>query len=446
MRFLKKAGVMALILSLLISVTASSPLADEPSGRLYWPEAPELKSETAVLMDADTGAVLYEKNMDQVMYPASVTKILTCLMGLENGHLSDTVTMTEDAVYYAQAGSSNLNTKVGEVFTLEQLLYGTMLKSANDMATQVGIYVGGTIEHFAEMMNTKAASLGCKNTHFVNACGMPADDHYTSAHDLALICREALKNDDFRKITGTHSYEIPPTNMTSSPRTFSSHNPLLVDPDYAYPGIIGGKTGYTDAAQSTLATFVSLNGLTLIAVTLKTSDATQAALDNRALHDYGVNNFEYADIASSFASSGGKAILPKNVPADTIVTSEAVDAFDETELTFTYDGRTVGSAVMTKAQTAAYHEYLESQTSSEDTSDEDESTDKEPTEKYVRKGSGTFMIVCLIILGVLISLVLVMVVLSVKAEQERRRRRRRRQQRLLRQQRRMERRQEEDNQ
>jgi len=328
-------------------VRASSEKKEESASYKY-PAGPEIISETAVLMDADTGAILYNKDMDRVLYPASTAKVMTCLLALENGNLSDQVTMTETGVYYAQSGSSNLLTQVGEVFTLEQLLYGTMLKSANDMATQVGEYIGGTVEHFVDMMNERAAEIGCTNTHFTNACGMPDPDMVITAHDLALIGREALKNETFRKITGTHAYTIPPTNMNGA-REITSHNPLLVNPDWAYPGIIGGKTGYTDSALNTMVTFVGLNGRTLIAATLMASDATYSAQDHRNLYDYGFAAFENVEvIPDSLTEEGGMATVLKGAPARDVAETESETADGQVRIDFSLDGHDAGYAILTK--------------------------------------------------------------------------------------------------
>ena len=362
MRQFLRSSLVGLILVSLISAAASLALTagdvqasakQAESASYEYPAGPEIISETAVLMDADTGAILFNKDMDRVLYPASTAKIMTCLLALENGNLSDQVTMTETGVWYAQSGSSNLLTQVGEVFTLEQLLYGTMLKSANDMATQVGEYIGGTIDHFVDMMNARAAELGCVNTHFTNACGMPDPNMVITAHDLALIAREALKSETFRKIVGTHAYTIPPTNMSGA-REITNHNPLLVNPDWAYPGIIGGKTGYTDSALNTLVTFVGQNGRTLIAATLMASDATYSAQDHWNLYDYGFASFENKEIIpADYTDEGGMATVPIGAPSDAVTESESEMPDGRTKIAFSLDGHDAGYAVLSKESAEA---------------------------------------------------------------------------------------------
>ena len=335
--------VLFLILPLVLSLLTAIPAAAEEA----WPEGPDISSETGVLMDMETGTILYNKDMDRQMYPASITKIMTTLLALENGNLSDVVTMTATGTAYAVEGSSNLYTVVGEQFTLEQLLYGTMLKSANDMATQVGEYIGGTLEHFVEMMNEKAAELGCTGTHFNNACGMPDPDHYTTAHDMALISREALKIPKFLEIIGTHTYAIPPTNMNDTTREFASHVPLLVNPDYAYPGILGGKTGYTDAAQNTFASFVSQEGRTLIAVTMSAGDILIAAEDHTNLFDFGYSSFSNIEVETDKTLiSGGIATVPAGVTADQVSLVEDATTSEGISCHLTYGDRTVGTCLL----------------------------------------------------------------------------------------------------
>jgi D-alanyl-D-alanine carboxypeptidase len=330
-----------------------------------WPQGADVVSKCACLMDADTGAVLYSKGMNDQMYPASVTKIMTCLLALENGKLTDQVTMTQTGVAYVAQGSSNLSTQVGEVFTLEQMLYGMMLKSANDMATQVGEYIGGgSLDTFLRMMNDRAAAIGCTHTHFANACGMPDANHYTSAYDLALISQEALKNADFRTIVNTATYTIPATNLTAAPRSLTSHDPLLVSPDFYYPGIIGGKTGYTDLALNTLASFASRDGMTLIAVTLYAADGTASAKDNVSLLDYGFDHFQKTAVGKAeYNTEGGYITIPKGCSADDCdvreETSKDAGLGDILTCTYAFGGQVVvGKYVMTQANAKKYAEEL----------------------------------------------------------------------------------------
>ena len=319
-----------------------------------WPKAENPMADYACLMDADTGAILLNKGMDVQSPPASLTKIMTCLLAIENGDLDAQVTMTKTGVEYAVSGSSNLYTQVGEVFTLKDMLDGVMLKSANDFATQVGEYIGGgSLDTFINMMNERAAELGCTNTHFVNACGMPAEGHVSSARDMALISREALKNETFREIVSTAVYTIPATNMTEE-RIFQNHHPFITDPEWIYEGTIGGKTGYTDLAKSCLATYVQKDGMTLISVVLHDEDSQAMRADSKKILDYGFDNFTHGrvDLGDAELVSGGVITLPKGAVSEdcTEEMTEGTDADGNAALIYSYSwhGYPVGEAVMAK--------------------------------------------------------------------------------------------------
>lgn len=255
-------------------------------------EKPEIQGDSVILMDVYTGSVLFEKDMDKREFPASITKIMTALIALEKGSLTDNVTVSETAVAAVEPGSNNIALKPGETLTLEQLLYAALIESANDAANVIAEHIGGTIEGFAAMMNERAAGLGCKNTNFTNPSGLHDDNHYTTAYDMALIAREAYKNEKYREIIAAPSYEIPATNLTSSARTIYIKNQMKKPPSiYVYDGCEGGKNGFTDEAQNTLVTYAARDGLGLLAVTLKETGAN-AYIDSIALYDYGFANFK----------------------------------------------------------------------------------------------------------------------------------------------------------
>lgn len=239
---------------------------------------PEIAAWGAVVMDADTGDILYSKNADSPFYPASTTKIMTALLAIENLDWDQKITADWRA---PDAGGSNLEVKAGETFTTEQLVYGMMLHSANDMAVALAVAVSGSVENFADLMNRRAAEIGCTNTHFVTPNGMPNDQHVTSAHDLALIAREAMKNKKFARVVSTVRYTIPATNMHEARKVKNSNYMLYkkseVDVDgvkipYKYEGCKGIKTGYTNAAQGCLVEEVERNGLDLISVVMHSED------------------------------------------------------------------------------------------------------------------------------------------------------------------------------
>ena len=234
----------------------------------YWPQAPETASPCVMVMEMNTGAVLYEKNVDEVHYPASITKIMTTLIAIEKGKMDDIVTFSADAVYKNEGDTSHISRDLEEQSTLEQCLYGVMLESANECAYAVAEHIGGgDVSKFVDMMNEKAKELGCTNTHFNNTNGLPDEQHYTSTRDMLLIARAAYENEEFRKITGTKVYVIPPTNKHEDETTLHNHHNMLYPfrtAKYIYDGCTGGKTGYTSKCRYTLITYAKKNGMTLV--------------------------------------------------------------------------------------------------------------------------------------------------------------------------------------
>ena len=269
----------------------------------YWPEGPQIEGGAAVVMEASTGTVLYEKNAHEQLYPASITKILTTLLVLENCDLQEEVTFSYDSVHNIERDSTHIFRDVGEIMTVEQCLYAVMLGSANDCAYAVAEHAGGGYENFIAMMNERVKQLGCKNTHFNNPHGLTDEQHYTSAYDMALISQDALKNDLFRKITATKRYTIPFTNKHPNEETpLVNHHKMLTnymgETVYLYEDCIGGKTGYTDLARNTLVTFAEKDGMTLICVVMKENSKTQYT-DTITLMNYCFDNFSMWNVAEN---------------------------------------------------------------------------------------------------------------------------------------------------
>lgn len=256
---------------------------------------PAIESEAAVLMDAKTGQVLFEKNMNEQLYPASITKIMTVLLGIENGDLNDTLTMSREAVFSIERGSSHIALDVGEQIGLEQALMAAMLPSANEASNGIAEYVSGSIPEFVSLMNKRAAVAGALHTHFANANGLPNDEHVTTAYDMAMITKEALMNQHFRRIFGTLKYEVPPTNLQPKPRYLYTEHKMLQSGKYKYDEVIGGKTGYTKDAQCTLVTAARRGDRELIVVVLK-SMGSGVYVDTKTLLDYGFDQFTAATI------------------------------------------------------------------------------------------------------------------------------------------------------
>lgn len=257
--------------------------------------APALLSESAVLMDADSGQILYGKNMDEVLYPASIMKIMTALLALEKGQLTDIITMSHDAVFTVERGSSHIALDEGEQISLNNALYALAIASANDAANGIAELIGGSIPHFAELMNQRAVEAGALNTHFSNANGLPDPSHVTTARDMALITRAAVNTPGWTDYFGAPRYEIPPTNLMPEVRSMYSYNSFL-NGERHLDGVIACKTGYTNEAFHTLVTVVRRNGRTLIAVVMKSQLKSAKWDDTEALIEYGFSQFRPVEL------------------------------------------------------------------------------------------------------------------------------------------------------
>lgn len=329
-----------------------------------WPQPPELEGGRAILMEANSGTVLYEKNSHEQGYPASITKIATAIVAIENGNFSDQVTFSSDAVFKTEG--SGIWRDVDEVMTLEECMYAMMLESANECAYAIAEHVGGTYDEFIRMMNEKAASLGCEGTHFNNPHGLPDEEHLTTCYDMALISCYALQNDTFRRIVGTVRYDIPPTNKHEEITYLTNHHKMMKQSERVYyEPCIGGKTGYTQVSGHTLATFAQEGDVTLVTVVMQ-EDKTSQYEDTRKLLDWGFENFYNTNIAGNLELAGGQAepgflaeagfagvdkdavvTLPKGVPFSETVQELAESGNDRTvagTLRFTYKDKAVGTA------------------------------------------------------------------------------------------------------
>lgn len=290
----RKATLVSLLLFVALFTTlflpAGAAAETQDIGSYHWPVGPELSAEGAILIEAETGAVLFEKNSTEALYPASTTKLMTALLALENAAMGETVTVSHNAVYDIDTDSSRIWVDVGEELTMEESLYALMLPSANDMAYAIAEHIAGSKDAFANMMNERALELGCVNTSFRNPHGLDEDGHLTCAADLARIMRAAIKSPTFLKISGSRNYEIKPTNLCAESRWILNTH-LMIRNSYPYEGVIAGKTGHTDLAGANLVTCAKRGSMTLIAVILKAPDDTALYDETAALLNYGFNNF-----------------------------------------------------------------------------------------------------------------------------------------------------------
>jgi len=360
------------------SVPTLSASASDIDTQAHWPAGPEVSAPAAIVMEANTGVILYSKDIYTAYYPASITKVMTSLLAFENSNLNEIMTMTVDAemkVYGSRVGLVR-----GESVTMESALYAVLLESANEVTYGVAEHVGGTMKDFVAMMNAKAKSLGCVNTNFVNPHGLHEEGHYVCAYDMALIGREAIAIPEFRKIAGTRTYTIPATNKNVARPMAHHHKMLRKTLPYEYA--IAGKTGGTNEAKNTLITFAEKDGLTLICVVLYVDTVDQMYQDTIKLFDFCFENYtahgiqenelgDNATFASLFSSasafsvtehepilriaSDSSIILPNGVPftqAQKSVDFAPLEEFlhgDNTigTIHYSYGGLPVGSADIT---------------------------------------------------------------------------------------------------
>lgn len=259
-----------------------------------WPAGPAIGAQSAILLEANTGVLLYAKNIDEKLYPASTTKLMTCLLAAENSTMDEMVTFSHDAVFSIEPGSSHIGIDENESMPMEECLYGILTGSANEVANAVAEHIAGSMEDFAKMMNEKAAELGCKNTHFVNAHGLHDENHYTSAYDLAIIARAFFQNELLSRIGNTPTHHFEPTD-TQPDDFFKRNKHQLITGEIPYEGIKGGKTGYTSDARQTLVTCAEQNGMKLICVIMR-EESPEQFYDTVKLFDYGFSNFSVVNV------------------------------------------------------------------------------------------------------------------------------------------------------
>lgn len=329
--------------------TASGITTNNISG---WPQGADITSTAAVVMEDSTNTTLYAKNADQVLYPGAAVKVMTTLLALEKTQLTDQVTMTATGVSGVTDGGANISAQLDEVFTIEQCLYAIMLASANDIALQVAEHIGGSVDGFVQMMNSRAAELGCTNTLFTNPTGLPDENQHTTAHDMALIMKAAIDNESFRTIAATGSYTIPATNVSGGDRVLTNNFSMMNATNAAYyQYCLGGKEGYTEASQSTLVCAAQKDNVTLIAVVLQGASGTTAT-EAASLLNYGFDNFQMLSLGDNDFNmiSGGNVYVPAGATADSLTTQDGEVSDGQYNRQYFFSDTPVGTAVMAATQ------------------------------------------------------------------------------------------------
>lgn len=263
-----------------------------------WPSDVSIDADAGIVMDADTGTILYGKNIHDTYAPASITKVLTALVVLDNCEMNETVKYTAHAVNDVEDGSSSAGYSVGDETTVEVALYSLLLKSANESANALADHVAGSKADFVELMNKKAKELGCVDSHFNNPSGLNDEEHYVSAYDMALITRAAFENETFCRISATTYYELPPNARNPQGLGISPGNRMIKKnwPQEYMPECIGGKTGYTSIALNTLVTGAEKDGRRLITAVLHSDGTTYS--DTKKLVNFGFSEFKTLDLTA----------------------------------------------------------------------------------------------------------------------------------------------------
>lgn len=341
-----------LLISLMITALMAAGMPMTAFAKPDWPSDTGIESEAGIVMDADSGAVLFGQNIHVQKAPASITKILTALVVIENSSLDDTITFSHDAVYNVEDGSGNKNAiEEGDTLSVRDCLYLLLMRSSNQAANALAEHVGGSRDGFVKMMNEKTAELGCENSHFANPSGLNDDTQLTSVYDMALIASAAYKNDTLLTISKDKSYRLPATKNNPDGVTIQPEHKLLIttdteSPNY-YPYAVAGKTGYTSIAGQTLVTYAIKDDRRQIAVTMKSTQATHYQ-DTIALMDFGFLRFKNVNISeneTAYTSGdqpvqiGDNSYQPSDLSMDTlaVITLPKDASFADAEKTVVTD-------------------------------------------------------------------------------------------------------------
>ena len=313
-----------------------------------WVNGPEIYSESGIVMDMDTGSILYAKNIDDKHYPASITKVMTALVALQTYEMDEVVKFTWDDIGFLEYGDAHIGIKDGEEVNMLDCMYAMLFASANEVSHAIASHYETGYEGFMEEMNRISTEIGCTNSHWVNTYGLHDPEHYTSVHDMAIIGSEVFKYELFRQIESEQSHEIPETNITDEKRyAWQNHKMVYPSHRHYYEYCVGGKTGFTDQALTTLVTFATKDDMNLVAVVMRThGGGNNAYLDTREMLDYAFENF--AKVPVSVDEIGLESPVAVELTLPTGVTSEQVDVvFTEPgmlgdmtgDVTFSYGGR-----------------------------------------------------------------------------------------------------------
>ena len=306
-----------------------------------------LISESFILIDGDTGQILFERDVHKVLRPASITKVMTALLALENGDLNDTIIVSRNALRNIDPSAASIFLRSGEEVTLEQVLYAMAVTSAADASNVIAEHISGSVDGFVRLMNERAIELGALSTTFVNTHGMPDRNHLTTAYDMALISMAAVNTPGFNEIFNAHVYEIPPTNKRETPRVLKNLNRMMTGA-FVYKDLIAGKTGWTRSSEYTLFADAERDGRTLIGISIKTPLIDDKYKDMTMMFNYGFDELDsisfsaeeldrlipvdfegYEDHAAVTVHEDFTCLVPKAFTKDDINIEYVIESFAE---------------------------------------------------------------------------------------------------------------------
>ena len=400
-----------------------------------WADGPKIYSESGIVMDMDTGSILYAKNIDDKHYPASITKVMTALVALQKYEMDEVVKFTWDDIGFLEYGDAHIGIKPDEEVKMLDCMYAMMFASANEVSHAIASHYEGGYEAFMDEMNRISTEIGCTNSHWVNTYGLHDPEHYTSVHDMAIIGSEVFKFELFRQIESEQSHEIPETNITDEKRyAWQNHKMVYPDHRHYYEYCVGGKTGFTDQALTTLVTFASKDNMNLVAVVMRThGGGNNAYLDTREMLDYSFENFKKVPISVNEVGDGtiqmlaepvkAELTLPAGVSAEQVEFkfTEPTELDDKTgDITFSFGGREFTSleAAITDEYYNKLHEIKEVKEDKKD-----EQTEKEGL-------PGVVKVLLAIVVITMIALGALMVFVYYKRKQMEKKRRMRREMRM----------------
>ncbi|MCD8010919.1 MAG: D-alanyl-D-alanine carboxypeptidase [Lachnospiraceae bacterium] len=415
-----------------------------------WPEAPEITAGSAYLIELNSGAVLYSKDGDVQSYPASTTKILTALLVLENCELNEEVTFSYNSIYDIEDGGHHYEFQEGEVLTVSECLQFLLVESVNEVAYALAEHVAGSIDAFAEMMNERAAELGATNTHFTNPHGLNDEDHYTTAHDMAMILWGCVQSEAFRQYASQTEVSLSGRAVkTDGFSTYTNHHLMLIPTsEYYNSSVVCGKTGYTSLAGNTLVTYASQGDMDVICIIMQgSSDRFE---DTQKLLDYAFDSFSLTSMSAATSTNLSEAgnlslvtdvvedaslCLPTGVNVSSLTTEFAVRETEESDSvlgvkTWYYQGMEIGSATVqmslasSSASSASSEEESGEVSASDGTAETSETESAEEEEKSSSDGWNVLEIVALVLLGILLFFLLAILIRLLQNHNRRRRKRR----------------------